>query len=173
MSDSDGPEEEDEGVPSGSMRRSPAKRSAGAQQWSQAAGRQAVSNSSGGDSSSSDVLDLTEVSPAAAPHHQQRRRQRQQRRQAAPAAAAPEPAVPTLAERLAAANAGHGLDLVIPPAHWKVTDALLAGRLQLVELPLPSSGAASALHVDVEVSWESLLLQLERCTFFSCLPCMF
>lgn len=57
-----------------------------------------------------------------------------------PAAAPAEDAVPApgIEARLAAANERTGLDLVRPPSHWKVTDALLEGRQEFVELPLPA-----------------------------------
>ncbi|KAL4421127.1 hypothetical protein ABPG77_001522 [Micractinium sp. CCAP 211/92] len=58
------------------------------------------------------------------------------------------PAAPSLAERLEAANQRHGLDLRLPPAHWLVTDALLDGKLVLVELPLPGQQPTGDDQVD-------------------------
>jgi hypothetical protein len=60
--------------------------------------------------------------------------------------AATELAQPSIQGRLAAANAAHGLHLVMPPARWRVSDATLQGRLEFVELRL----AARAGHAPAE-----------------------
>ena len=54
---------------------------------------------------------------------------------------------PTLAQRLALANESTGLDLLPPPAHWRVgsDDELLRGVPQFVALPLPGGSGAAAI----------------------------
>lgn len=70
---------------------------------------------------------------------------------AAPPAAPPPrplpPPQPSLAERLAAANERTGLELVRPPAHWTVSDTLLQGKHEFVDLPLPAGTAGVSRQV--------------------------
>ena len=77
---------------------------------------------------------------------------------------------PTLLERLAAANAAHGLDLLQPPIHWRVSDALLQGHLQLVPLALPHGAGAAAVAAATPLVEEEQV----RCgvTRVSCSACV-